>query len=111
MARYRMVMLSQPLPGREDDYERWYDDIHIPDMLQVPGFVAAQRFRIVRNVVGETSFPFCTIYEMEASSPDAALGAMFAALQSGKVRMSDSVDPVNGQGFICEEVRERVTRS
>jgi hypothetical protein len=109
MPRYRMIMLSQANPGRDEDYERWYDETHIPDMMQVPGFVAAQRFRVVRNVVGETNFPFCSIYEIEADSADTAMGAMFAALQSGKVRMSDSVDPASGQGFICEEVRERVT--
>jgi len=34
---------------------------------------------------------------------------MFAAMQSGKVRMSDSADPVGGQGFICEEINPRVT--
>jgi hypothetical protein len=109
MPKYRLVMLSQALPGRDEDYERWYDETHIPDMLQVPGFTACQRFRIVKNVLGETTYPYCTIYEMEADSADAALGAMFGAMQSGKMRMSDSVDPVQGQGFICEEVRERVT--
>jgi hypothetical protein len=109
MPRFRMIMLSQANPGRDEDYERWYDEIHIPDMMQVPGFVAVQRFRVVKDVLGKTPYPFCTIYEIEADSADAALGAMFAALQSGKVRMSDSVDPATGQGFICEEVRERVT--
>ena len=111
MPKYRMIMFSQAVEGREADYESWYDDTHIPDMLQVPGFVAAQRFRIVKNVVGETNFPFCTIYELEADSADAALGAMFGAMQGGKMQMSDSVDPDKAQGFICEEVRERVTAS
>ena len=109
MPHYRMIMLSQAMPGREADYERWYDEVHIPDMLQVPGFTACQRFRVVKNVVGETSFPFCTIYELETESADAATNAMFAALQDGRMRMSDSVDTVAGQGFICEEIRPRVT--
>ncbi|MET0179738.1 MAG: hypothetical protein ABW194_04570 [Novosphingobium sp.] len=109
MARFRMIMLSQALPGREADYESWYDDIHIPDMLQVPGCVAAQRFRVVKDVLGKTSYPYCTIYEFEADSADAAMGAMFGAMQAGKVRMSDTVDPTSGQGFFIEEVRERAT--
>lgn len=109
MSRYRMIMLSRALPGREADYERWYDETHIPDMLQVPGCVAAQRFRVARNVAGETDFPYCTIYEFDAESADAALGAMGAAMQSGKVRMSDTIDATSAQGFFIEEVRERVT--
>jgi len=54
MPQFRMIMLSQAQPGRESDYERWYDEIHIPDMLQVPGFTAVQRFRVVKQVVGQT---------------------------------------------------------
>ena len=108
MPRYRMIMLSTAKPGREQDYERWYDETHIPELLQVPGFVAAQRFRVVKNVAGETNFPYCTIYEMEGDSPDAVLGAMFGAMQSGKMTMSDAGDE-GAQGFIVEEVCERVT--
>lgn len=109
MPKFRMIMLSRALPGRSEDYQRWYDDTHIPEMLQVPGIVAAQRFRVVRNVAGETTYPYCTIYEMEGDSPDAVLGAMFQAMQGGKVTMSDTVDPTDAQGFIVEEVGERVT--
>jgi hypothetical protein len=109
MPRYRLIMLSRAMPGRDEDYERWYDDTHIPEMLQVPGFVAAQRFRIVKNIVGQTDFPYCTIYEMEGDSPDAVTGAMFGAMQSGKVSMSDTTDPQGSQGFIVEEVRDRAT--
>ncbi|MET0251999.1 MAG: hypothetical protein ABW203_07460 [Novosphingobium sp.] len=110
MPAYRMIMLSQAVDGRDEDYERWYDETHIPEMLQVPGFVAAQRFRIVKNVAGQTTYPYCTIYEMDGDTPDAVLGAMFQAMQSGKVTMSDTADPAASQGFIVEEVRDRATR-
>ena len=111
MPRYRMIMLSQAQAGREEEFERWYDETHIPEMLQVPGFLAAQRFRTAMNVVGKTPYPFCTIYELEADSAKAAAGAMFGAMQRGQVTTSDLLDPANGQGFLCEEVRERVTRA
>jgi hypothetical protein len=109
MASYRMIMLSSALPGRDEEYQRWYDEVHIPDMLKVPGFVAAQRFRIARNVTGKTEFPYVAIYEIEADSPEAAVGAMGAAIASGQVRMSDTVDITSSQGFICEPIGERVT--
>ena len=47
MAKYTFVVLSNPTtPGQEAEYNEWYDKIHIPDVLNVPGFVAAQRFKI-----------------------------------------------------------------
>lgn len=109
MASYRMIILSSALPGRDEEYQRWYDEVHIPDMLNLPGFVAAQRFRIARDVTGKTEFPYVAIYEIEATSPDEAIAVMGAAIASGQLRMSDTVDITTSQGFICEPMTERVT--
>jgi hypothetical protein len=40
-----LVVLSDPkTPDQEEAYNTWYDHQHMPDVLRVPGFVAAQRF-------------------------------------------------------------------
>jgi hypothetical protein len=44
MAHYRLVALTNPVPGREDEYNDWYDNQHLGDVLNVPGFYSAQRF-------------------------------------------------------------------
>ena len=31
-------------PAREDEYNDWYERMHIPDILQTAGFVRARRF-------------------------------------------------------------------
>jgi hypothetical protein len=41
-----LIVQSSPVAGREDDYNRWYENVHIPEVLGLPGFVAAQRFRL-----------------------------------------------------------------
>lgn len=46
MARHHFIVLSNPVAGREDDYNDWYDNEHLDDVLKVEGFVAAQRFRL-----------------------------------------------------------------
>jgi hypothetical protein len=33
-------------PAREDEFNAWYDEIHLPDVLDTPGFVSATRYRI-----------------------------------------------------------------
>ena len=55
MQTYRLVALSSPLPGREEEYERWYDEQHIPDCLKLDGFLSAQRFRIEGKPAGYKS--------------------------------------------------------
>jgi len=40
-----LVVLSDPsTPDQEDEFNRWYDHQHMPDVLRVPGFELAQRF-------------------------------------------------------------------
>jgi hypothetical protein len=42
--KYDFVVLSNPVPGHEAEYNQWYDTQHIYDLLHIEGFVAAQRF-------------------------------------------------------------------
>jgi hypothetical protein len=36
--------LNDPVPGREEEYNNWYDHQHAPDVVSIPGFVSAQRY-------------------------------------------------------------------
>jgi len=40
-----LVVLSKPRPGRDDDFNDWYTNIHLRDALRFRGSIAAQRFR------------------------------------------------------------------
>jgi hypothetical protein len=31
------------MPGREDEFNLWYDPTHLPDVLKLPGFVSARQ--------------------------------------------------------------------
>src|SRR5690606_19186746 len=44
---YAYVVLSNPVPGRDQEYNDWYSNRHLADVVAVPGFVSAQRFRLV----------------------------------------------------------------
>lgn len=41
-----MIVLTNPQQGSEAEFNRWYDEVHIPDVLnKIGGFVGAHRFR------------------------------------------------------------------
>jgi hypothetical protein len=56
VAKHVFVVFTNPLEGREDDYNAWYSDVHLKDVLQVPGIIAAQRFKL--SVVQRDPPPF-----------------------------------------------------
>jgi hypothetical protein len=41
-----LVVLTKAIPGREEDMEDWYTNIHVRDALRFRGSIAAQRFRL-----------------------------------------------------------------
>jgi hypothetical protein len=46
MRKFTWIVLTNCDPMHEDEYNRWYDDIHIPDLLRIPGIVGASRSRL-----------------------------------------------------------------
>jgi hypothetical protein len=75
MATSVFLVHTEPVPGRDDEYNDWYTNRHIPDVLSVPGFVAAQRFVISsaqRNpAAAETALKYLAVYEIEGDSQEA----------------------------------------
>jgi len=51
-------------PTREKEFHDWYDNTHIPDVLNVPGIVRVTRFENVTP--GEQVSKFLTLLEVEA---------------------------------------------
>ena len=40
------IIPANMVAGREEDYHRWYEEIHIPEVSRVPGFVGMKRGRL-----------------------------------------------------------------
>ncbi|OBI23620.1 MULTISPECIES: DUF4286 family protein [unclassified Mycobacterium] len=85
MAKGIMYVESRPSsPDREDEYNTWYDQIHIPELLTLTGIVAARRFRPV-----DGNGPYVAIYELEGDDLQAVLDNMIA--NAGQLTMSDAL--------------------
>jgi hypothetical protein len=97
MGRYKLVVLSNAVPGREDEYNDWYSNEHLGDVVSIPGFAAAQRFTQHSLVTGELPQKYLAIYEMDAESPQEAIAALSARSASGAMRISDAMD----QDIVC----------
>ena len=90
-----LIAQSSPVsPDREAEYHRWYDEEHIPDILRIPGFVSARRYRVrdTGRIKAAPSTPtYLTIYEVESDDLDATLNELSARSADGRVRRSNTV--------------------
>jgi hypothetical protein len=93
----RLLALSNPIAGREADFEAWYDDQHVPDVLRVEGFVGAQRFAI--DPTGRRGPPpwsrLCT-YAAKRQPPLALLKDIGARAGTDEMPITDALDRASG---------------
>jgi hypothetical protein len=70
MARYILeVRTNCSDPGREAEYNDWYNNTHLPDVLETPGVIRATRYE--NTDPGEGEAKFIAIYEIETDNIDA----------------------------------------
>ena len=73
MSKYITIALTNPVEGREQEFNEWYDNQHVPDVLSLPGCVSAQRFKLSDVQMPNRSCPYryLAIYEFEADKIEA----------------------------------------
>jgi hypothetical protein len=112
MPHYKFVVFTQPTAGREDEYNEWYSNTHLHDVLSADGFVAAQRFKLVNvDLNSQSPSPYMAIYEVEADDPNAALNQLPAAALSGAMVMSDALDSATAKTFLYQPITERISNA
>jgi hypothetical protein len=105
VAEYRFIVFTDPVEGQEVEYNRWYDERHVPDVLSVPGFVSAQRFR-ANAVRGAPPRGYVTIYEIETGDIEAVFADLSARSRTTRMPISDALAP-DSISYVYEAVGER----
>lgn len=70
-----MVKSENVDPARKAEFEHWYNEIDIPDVLVVPGYERARR----GHAVGDGQKPYVALYTIASSDMDKTIIAMLMA--------------------------------
>ena len=115
--RYVMLVFANPIPGKEVEFNEWYTNTHMGDLVQLPGWMGAQRFRIITNVMPRPSMAgyshgYLIIWDLEETEANTALARMTAAIAGGKSRLGAAFNYTPGAGAngTFETMGPRVTR-
>jgi hypothetical protein len=92
MAKFKLVVLTEPKAGGEDEYNDWYTNQHLADVVAVPGFRSAQRFKLKDAMGFEHRNRYLAIYEIESDDPQAVLAEMFRRRGTPGMVVSESLD-------------------
>ena len=92
MARHVLVALTNAADDREDEYNDWYDSTHLQDVLNVPGFVSAQRFRLsAAQRMENPPYKYLAIYEIETDDIHKTIGALCERSGTALLPISDAL--------------------
>jgi hypothetical protein len=66
MAGHVMIVLTNAVPGADDEFNRCYDEQHLTDVLEKGPFKGARRYRIADADVGaEAPYRYLALYDVE----------------------------------------------
>lgn len=96
MAKLKLLALTNAVPGREADFEAWYDEQHLSDILSLKGVKSAQRYKLVAKLNGADQGANLALYDVECDDPAALLAEMGEVAASGRMAMTDAMDEAIG---------------
>jgi hypothetical protein len=79
------IVHTNAVEGREKEFNEWYSNQHLADVVAVPGFIRARRYEISKAQPGSSAldrYRYLALYEIEGD-PTVALNGLMKALEDG----------------------------
>lgn len=98
MAEYEMIVLSNPVEGRDAEFNRWYDQQHVKDVMAVPGVTSARRF----HAVLPGGWKYAAVYRLDCDDPSTVMQEITGRWKTERMPGSDAFDE---SGFLMMLVK------
>lgn len=96
MPRYKFVVMSTPAEGREQEYNDWYQNVHLRDVVAIDGIKSAQRFRLNLTVsADQPPLPYLAVYDIETNDIAGTIQELKRRSQTGQMVISDAMSTVS----------------
>lgn len=105
------VVLSNPVDGGEEEYNRWYSRRHVTDvLLQVPGVRSVQRFSLAADQRRKPPYPFryMAMYRVERDRAASVFAELEARSGTDVMPINEAFDP-NHIALVFDPITPRLT--
>ena len=108
MGKYQLIVLTDAVAGREDEYNDWYTKQHLGDVLAVRGITSAQRFKLRALTMGAFRNKYLAIYEIDADDPEKVVNDLMVRWGTEAMVMSDAINIADADVALFEECSQKV---
>lgn len=110
MKKSYLLIYTNPMPGREAEYNDWYNNVHLKEVCAVPGFISAQRFKLDPvQMHQDQNHRYLAIYEIEHGQEEQALENLLKAAPS--FQNPGCADLENGHSMVVSTISDLVLSS
>ena len=104
---YYFLVFSKPMPGTEDEYNKWYTGQHQLDVVSIPGFMTAQRYVVAENQLrmSKTLPKYLVSYKIVTDDLPAVFAEVRRRLQTGETKMSPTFDGKTSVSFTYRAIQ------
>ena len=103
--KHVVVVLTEPTAGRTEEYNAYYENLHLDEVLATTGWTSAQRFKLSAQQGMGCPLPYLAIYEVEADDPKTILENLNAT--RGQRVQSDALNRKSAGAWVFSEIGPR----
>ncbi|WP_313802432.1 nuclear transport factor 2 family protein [Sphingobium sp.] len=104
MNKTLLISMSNVIsPEKDEEFNTWFNEVHGPEAIALPGFRSFTRYRVASQVVPPAEKPtyqYFAIYEVD----DAERCAKALLDAAPNLSMIDALDMPTAMGLMCEEI-------
>ena len=95
MPKYNLIALTNPIEGRDAEFNDWYTNVHLADVLKLPGVTAAQRYKLadVQHRPGPFEWSYMAVYEIDIDDISETLAALKSVSGTKHMPLSPALSP------------------
>ncbi|MGC4250099.1 MAG: hypothetical protein QM605_01160 [Sphingobium sp.] len=93
MQKFSFIVFTNCVEGRDDEFNKWYTEQHLQDLMRIPGVVSAQRFRRSEHQrdPGPFEWEYLAIYNCETDDIDGIIGEIRSRVNTPAIPISDTL--------------------
>jgi hypothetical protein len=100
MAHYKLIALTNAHANRDQEFNEWYDNVHLKDALAVAGVVGAQRFKLRDG----GKWNYFALYDFECDDPAAVFAELLRRAGTEVMPLSDALDQASYFAAVAEPI-------
>ncbi len=105
--KHLVVVLTEPTAGRDAEFNDYYENLHLDEVLATTGWLSAQRFKLSDQQGMACPLPYLAVYEVEADDAQSILAGLNAT-RPQRVQ-SDALNRKTAGAWVFSEIGPRHT--